>query len=134
MIRSKFILFFAVRDFNVSPLMVKQRLQIPIDDIECFSVDDIYKISSMDVGEVPHTSAVLARFNPKLYADTLNAALSLRKVTVVNTIISLITTIAGILLAFFMCLKGASGAASPTSLTEYMLAAQIITMVIGRTA
>lgn len=133
MLRSRIKLYFAVRDFNITPLLVQQKLQIPVDDIEYMTAKDAYEISEDKPAEVPHAAAVMLRDITSAFADTVACARKLRSTAVINTAVSVLTTVLGMVIMFFMCWKGNAESVSPVNLTEYMLAMEAVIIIISQT-
>ena len=133
MLKARVKLYFAMRDFNITPLMVQQKLQIPVDDIEYLPAHDSYKLTKDETDAVPHSAAVLSRDVPTAFADTIAAARRLRFITVVNTVLSVTTTLMGMVIMFFMCWKGSAESVSPSNLAVYMLACQAAVYFVSRT-
>ncbi len=133
MLKARVKLYFAMRDFNITPLMVQQKLQIPVDDIEYLPAHDSYELTKDETDAVPHSAAVLSRDIPTAFADTIAAARRLRLITVVNTVLSVVTTLLGMVIMFFMCWKGSAESVSPFNLAVYMLACQAAVYFVSRT-
>lgn len=132
LLRSKIKLYFAVRDFNITPLMVQQKLQIPVDDIEYLPSTDAYRLTDDVQENVPHTAAVVVRNAPGVYADTVTGARNLRKVAAINTALSLFTTILGMVVVFILGWRG-EGMMKPSNLLEYMIAAEAAIILLSNT-
>lgn len=125
-------LFAAGRDFNISPLMIQQKLQIPADDIEPLPFKDAYTVSENLQEKVPHAAAVSVHPTPGCFAETLVSARRLRVIARINTLFSLITGILGMLIMFVMCRAGSSASVSPTSLCEFMLVMELIVFLLSQ--
>lgn len=122
-----------MRDFNITPLMVQQKLQIPVDDIEYLPSTEAYRLTDDVQDNVPHTAAVVVRNAPGVYADTVTAARNLRKVAAINTALSLFTTILGIVVVFVLGWRGEGMMMKPSNLLEYMLAAEAAIILLSNT-
>ncbi len=124
-------LFFAVRDFNITPLMVQQKLQIPVDDIEYLPTVDAYRMTNDGKDEVPHAAAVVVRDNPTVYAETVTTAKNMRKIATVNTAISIISSIIGMIIVFLVSWRSDGVMMKPSNLMLYMLAVEIATILLS---
>lgn len=124
-------LFFAVRDFNVTPLMVQQKLQIPVDDIEYLPTVEAYKMTNDAKDEIPHAAAVISRDTPTVYSETFTAAKNLRRIASVNTAISIISAIIGLIIVFLVSWKSDGVMMKPSNLMLYMLTVEIATILLS---
>ena len=71
---------------------------------------------------------------PGTVAETVISARRLRIVAGINTVISVVTAILGMLIMLLFARLGAGGSVSPSSLCEYMLAMEIITILVSYVA
>lgn len=131
LLRAKVKLYFAVRDFNITPLMVQQKLQIPVDEIEYLPCVQAYRLTDDEPEGIPSASAVIARNTPVIYAETVTTAKGLRSISVINTALSLITAIFGIIIVFLLSWSSSGTLIKPSNLMEYMLAVQLATILLS---
>lgn len=131
LLSSRVKLFFAVRDFNITPLMVQQKLQIPVDEIDYLPTVDAYKMTNDAEDEIPHVAAVIARNTPGVYAETVTAAKSLRNIATINTVISIASAIVGMIIVFLVAWRGDGAMMKPSNLMEYMLAVEIAVILLS---
>ena len=129
LIKSGVKLYFAVKDFNITPLMVQQKFQIPVDDIEYLPAKETYEMFVPKENRVPHASGVIGRDSLLSVAEVVTGARRLRKITLLNVVISILSCILGMVMMFFMCWNGTAGSVSPTNLLEYMLVMEIVTIL-----
>ena len=134
MLRGHLKLFVGGRDFNISPLMVQQKLQIPVDDMEYLPFRQACAAADNEPEKVPHTAAVSVHSTPGTVAETVIGARRLRIITGINTVISVVTAVLGMLIMLLFARLGAGGSVSPSSLCEYMLAMEIITILVSYVA
>ena len=134
MLRSRLKLFVAGRDFNISPLMVQQKLQIPVDDMEYLPFRQACAAAENEPEKVPHAAAVSVHSTPGTVAETVIGARRLRIIAGINTVISVVTAVLGMLIMLLFARLGAGGSVSPSSLCEYMLAMEVITILISYVA
>ncbi len=109
---------FAVRDFNITPLMLKQKFKFESDDMEFPSVEERYALSG---GKEPsgRTLAVLCREGLAPLSETVTGGLRFYQVAKVNTWISVIGAVLGLLLMFYMCWAGAFGSVTNSNILIY---------------
>ena len=131
LLKSKTKLYFAVRDFNITPLMLQQKFKVPVHDVEHLPVHDTYAISSENEGSAGRAEAVLCREGLGPLAEAVTGAKRLRTWTMIATIISVVSAIIGLLLVFFMCWQGGFASVSPITLLLYMLAMFIAVILAG---
>ena len=131
LLRSKTKLYFAVRDFNVTPLMLQQKFKVPVSDVEHLPVHDTYAISSENERTVGRAEAVLCREGLGPLAEAVTGAKRLRTWTMISTIVSVVSSIIGLILVFFMCWHGGFASVSPVTLLLYMLAMLAAVLVSG---
>ena len=129
LIKSGMNLYFAVKDFNITPLMVQQKFQIPVEDIEYLPAKETYEMFKPKENRVPHASGVIGRDSLASVAEVVAGARRLRRITFLNTVISILSCVLGMVIMFFMCWNGTAGSVSPTNLLEYMLVMEIVTIL-----
>ena len=134
MLRGRLKLFVGGRDFNISPMMVQQKLQIPVDDMEYLPFRQACEAADNTPEKVPHVAAVSVHSTPGTVAETVISARRLRIVAGINTVISVVTAVLGMLIMLLFARLGAGGSVSPSSLCEYMLAMEIITILVSYVA
>ena len=78
---------------------------------------------------VPHASGVIGRDSLASVAEVVAGARRLRRITFLNTVISILSCVLGMVIMFFMCWNGTAGSVSPTNLLEYMLVMEIVTIL-----
>ncbi len=120
----KMLTLFAVRDFNITTMLLKQKFKLPpnrMDEIEILSFSERYKLSEApEVKKQP--SALIFREGLAPYTHVILGGRSLQTTVVIGTVISVIGTLFGVLLMFYLCFKGAFSAATATNTLTYMFA------------
>jgi len=114
-------LFFAVRDFNVTPLMLEQKFRVSLEGIEYIQARDSYSISDVSSGTQGRMAAVLTREGLGPFAEAVTGGRLLKSAAFVATAVSVISAAFGVLLMFYMCWSGAFLAARPGNLLLFML-------------
>lgn len=130
-LKSRSKLFFTVRDFNVTPLLIQQKFKVNTDNIEYLPVHDSYAISDEVTDDKIRTEAVLCREGLGPFAEAYIGARRLRSAVLISTIISIASAIAGVLLMFLLCWQGGFAALNPVSLLLYMLVMLAVIIMIG---
>lgn len=121
-------LFFAIRDFNITPVMLEQKFKVSIADVEYIPIQDSYDISDGGKEEIKNVSAVLIRDGLGPYAESITGARRLRSTTFIAALFSLFSAGFGMLLMFTICWSGSFVSASAGNLLLYMLS--MLTAVI----
>ena len=60
-LRYRIKLFFAMRDFNITPVMLEQKYKVPSEAVEYIPIQDSYDISDAMKHEAKRVSAILTR-------------------------------------------------------------------------
>ena len=124
-------LFFAMRDFNVTPLMLEQKFKVSLDDIEYIQARDSYNISDPNSNKEGRIAALLTREGLGPFTEVLTGCKLLKSTSMTATAISIISAALGILLMFIMCWSGAFLAARPGNLMLYMISMLLAVFVVS---
>jgi len=130
MLKWRINLFFAVRDFNVTPAMVSQKFKISIEDIESFQARDSYNISDFDSGKEGRMAAVLTREGLGPFAEAVTGGKLLKLSALITVALSVFSAVIGVLFMFFMCWSGAFMSAKPGNLLTFMLSMLAVVLVV----
>ena len=123
-------LFFAVRDFNVTPLMLEQKFRVSLEGIEYIQTRDSYSISDVNSGKQGRMAAVLTREGLGPFAEAVTGGRLLKSAALVATAVSVISAAFGVLLMFYMCWSGAFLAARPGNLVLFMLSMLAAVLIV----
>ena len=123
-------LFLAVRDFNVTPLMLTQKYKVSFEDIEIIGAKDSYAFSDANSGKEGRMTAVLVREGLGPYAEVLTGGRLLRSAALFAAILSVISAACGVFLIFYMCWAGAFLAATPGALLVFMLCMLVSVLLV----
>ena len=94
---------FAIRDFLVTPLMIRQRFRLPTDGFEFPPFEDRYRISGEDTsGSAP--AALLSREGLASYAEVSEAARKAYAASSFGTALSVVCAVVGLALVFILTL------------------------------
>jgi cation transport ATPase len=123
-------LFFAVRDFNITPVMLEQKFKVPVNDVEYIPIQNTYELSDDAKQEAKRVSAILIREGMGPYVESITGGRRLRTTALYATVFSILSACAGMLIMFTICWAGSFGAASAGNLLLYMLSMLFVTLII----
>jgi len=123
-------LFFAVRDFNVTPLMLEQKFKVSLEDVEYIPVQNSYSISDLESEKEGRMAAILTREGFGPFAEVVTGGRLLKVTTLVATIVSIISGAVGVLFMFYMSWTGAFLSARPGNLVLFMLSMLAVVLVV----
>ena len=130
-LRYRVKLFFAMRDFSITPVMLEQKFKVPVDAVEYIPIQDSYDISDTTKNEAKRVSAILTREGLGPFAEAITGGRRLRSAALVSTVFSLISAGLGMLLMFIICWSGAYSSASAGNLMLYMLSMLVVVLLIS---
>ena len=120
MLKWRIELFFAMRDFNITPSMVGQKFKVPFESFVFIPVKNSYSISDPYSGKQGRMAADLVREGLGPYAEAITGGRLLRLAALVATILSIASGALGVLLMFLMCWGGSFLSAKPGNLIIFM--------------
>jgi hypothetical protein len=129
-LRYRVRLFFAVRDFNITPIMLEQKFKVPVNNVEYMPIQSTYELSDDAKQDAKRVSAILIREGMGPYIESITGGRRLRTTSLLATIFSVLSAAAGMLIMFTICWAGSSGAASAGNLLFYMLSMLFVALVI----
>jgi len=112
---------FAVRDFNIDPLLVRQKFRTSTDGFEFPSFAERYRISGAAPAEGSPAAAVLARDGLAPFAETAERGLRLYRAARLCAVLTLLCSAIGLLLMFLLGWEAAFSSANAGNLITYML-------------
>lgn len=118
---SRLIPLFAVRDFNITPLLLQKRFHVDTGKLVFPAFPDRHRISEMDLPDHAEPIAVLTREGLGPMVDAARGGRRLHRVTQLGTIFSVACSIVAMVIMSFLCFSGAYDAASAGNLLTYML-------------
>jgi len=121
MLKWRIDLYFAMRDFNVTPAMVGQKFKVPFDSFVFIPAKDSYSISDLHSGKSGRMAAVLVREGLNPFAEAITGGRLLKSAAFFATILSIVSAALGVLIMFYMCWTGSFLSASPGNLVVFML-------------
>lgn len=117
----KLKVFFAMRDFNITPLMLKQKFKIPTDDYEYLTVDERHRLSDQKTRTRGPQAAVVIREGMAPLAEVMIRSRRLRSAAAAATVLSILCSAIGMLIVYYICYAGVFSAASASNILSYML-------------
>ena len=130
MLKWRIKLFFAMRDFNITPLMLEQKFRVSLDDIEYIQTKDSYSISDSFSGRRGRMAALLTREGLGPYAEAITGGRLLKSAALVATAISVISAAIGVIFMFYMCWNGSFLSAKPGNLLLFMLSTLAAVIIV----
>jgi len=123
-------IFFAVRDFNVTPSMLEQKFRVSLEDFAYVQAKDSYSISDSYSGKEGRMAAILVREGFGPFAEAVAGGRLLKSAALVATAVSIISAALGIIIMFYMCWSGAFFSARPGNLMVFMLSMLAAVLVV----
>ncbi|MEL4105973.1 hypothetical protein AAFA46_03885 [Oscillospiraceae bacterium WX1] len=123
-------LFFAVRDFNITPIMLEQKFKVSIHDVEYMPIQKSYDISDDSLHEAKRITAIVSREGMGPYVESITGGRRLRTTAIVSTIFSVASALFGMLIMFVVNWSGSLAAASAGNLIFYMMSMLFAVLVI----
>jgi len=121
MLKWRIDLYFAMRDFNVTPSMVGQKFKVPFDSFVFIPAKDSYRISDLHTDEPGQMSAILSREGLNPFAESITSGRLLRSAAFFASILSIASAALGVMIMFYIYWTGAFLSASPGNLVIFML-------------
>jgi len=130
MLKWRMKLFFAVRDFNVTPLMLEQKFRVSLDGIEYVQTKDSYTISDSESGKQGRMAAILTREGLGPFAEAITGGRLLKASAFVATVVSVGSAALGVMIMFYMFWSGAVLSARPGNLVLFMLSMLAAVLIV----
>lgn len=127
-IREKVKIFFSVRDFNITPLMLEQKFKVSLENVEYITAQNAYDIAR----EKPsRAAAVLSREGLGPMGEALLGSRLLRRVATVMTVLSIASAAVGLLVMALVFATQAFESARAANLLIYMLCMLLVKLLIS---
>ncbi len=111
---------FAIRDFNITPLMIRQLFRMPTDNFNFPTFRDRYRLANSAVNTTSPVAAVLSRGGMGPLVDAAESGRKLYSTCRIGTILSLTGTAVGLITMFLLCRAGAFDTANAGNVLSYM--------------
>lgn len=112
---------FAIRDFNITPEMIRYKFRMPTDGFDFPSFAKRYEISSTQRSADSKVAAIVSRQGLAPLVELSEEGHRLYFVVRMCVVLSVLCTIVGMIMMFFLCLTGAFDSVSAQNLLIYML-------------
>lgn len=112
---------FAVRDFNVTPMLVQQKFRLPRKNYEFPSFANRYRISSDETEAEGTVAAVFPRGGLNAVAGLIRRGRKLYRSLILCDFLSVLGSFVGMILMLSMCWQGVWSAASCANAISFML-------------
>ena len=123
---------FAVRDFNISPMMLQNKFHISTEKIDFLSYEERYALSELEADERARPFAVLHREGLRPLVDVITGGKRLRGAVIRNAALSVASSVIGLLLLSSFFWAGAAETASAVNLFYYMAAWLLVECLLSR--
>jgi hypothetical protein len=113
---------FALRDFNITPAMLKSKYGADAGEIDLLSFSDRYSLSSdRDAEEQLPACALMSREGLNNYTEVLKGGKRLIRSVRRMLLLTVVSSSVGMLTVFFACARGAFSSASVFNVLIYLL-------------
>ncbi|MDR0904825.1 MAG: hypothetical protein LBN00_01395 [Oscillospiraceae bacterium] len=119
-----------VRDFNITPMTIEQKFKLPMEDFDLLPISDVYSLGGEEPGGQGRAVAVCSRGGIRDLAEAVASGRRLKIVSMISTIVSVSSSVIGVMLMAVLGRASASGAARPGNLLIFMAVPLIITIVL----
>ncbi len=128
-LRMKLGMFFAVRDFNLTPTMIQQRYKVNVEGGRYLPVEDCYRITGAAPAEHCRTDALLTREGLGPFSEAIMRGRHLKVVAELSAVLAALGSIIGFVIVFILLAGGAFESAAAGNILIFMLA--IHALVLG---
>ena len=122
---------FAIRDFNITPLMIQQRFRMPTDGFDFPSFSERYRISAAEPSEGSPPAAVLTREGLGPLAEASERGRRLYRASRISVFISLLGSLTGLVLMFLLCLNASFDSATAGNMMTFMFLWLVPVLVVS---
>ena len=112
---------FAIRDFNITPMLVKQKFRLPKESYDFPSFADRYSISSPETEEGGSVAAMFGRGGLNSVAGLVKRGKSLYNGLLLCAVLSVLGAFMGMILMLAMCWSGVYDSASVSNAITFMI-------------
>ena len=120
LLRTKIAPIFAVRDFNITPLMLSQKFKMSTDGFDFPAYSKRYAMSAAEPSDYTQTAGIVARDGLGPLVSIAGLGRQLYATVRICVILALLCTVIGVVLMFALCAIGAFDSATVGNLLVYM--------------
>ena len=121
LLRGKTQAIFAIRDFNITPRMISQLFRMPTDSFTFPPFRDRYRLGSTGSDETAPVNAVVTRSGMLPLVEAAETGRKAYGTCRINTVLSLVGTVIGMVIMFLLCRAGSFDTASAGNVLSFML-------------
>lgn len=122
---------FAIRDFLVTPLMIRQKFRLPTDGFDFPSFSRRYEISAAQPDISSPISAILSREGLGTLVEVYGRGRNSYICASLSTVLSLVCTVVGMALMFILSITGAMDSVSISNMLTYLSLWLVPTILMG---
>ena len=119
------------RDFNLIPAMLRQKFKLPVEKMDFPTVERRTELSDPAQPHSPRLTAVLCREGLLPFSEAVVGAKRLRSAVWTATALSVLGSVVGLLLAFYLTFLGAWQSITPAQMTLFLLAWAVPPLLIS---
>jgi hypothetical protein len=112
---------FAIRDFNVTPEMIRHKFRMPTDGFDFPSFSKRYEVSSAKRSSDSKIAAVISRDGLAPLVELSDYGHRLYTTSRLCTLLSVMCTVIGMLMMFFLCMTAAFDSVTVGNMLLYMI-------------
>ena len=112
---------FAVRDFLVTPLMLRQKYRLPTDGFDFPPFARRYEVSGAEPGEDSQISALLSREGLGSFVEVADCGRKAYIASALGTVLGALCAVVGVALFFILIVTGGAGAVTAANVMTYLL-------------
>lgn len=109
------------RDFNITPAMLHRRFQLPTNKMEYPEIKRRYELSDPGQEHNPVLGALVRRDGLGPFTEAIIGARRLRMVVRLNNILTILASVVGLVLAFYLTFIGAFLSLSSLNMLLFLL-------------
>ena len=119
------------RDFNLIPAMLRQKFKLPVEKMDFPTVERRTELSDPAQLHSPRLTAVLCREGLAPFSEAVVGAKRLRAAVRAAAVLSVLGSLVGLLLAFYLTFLGAWQSITPAQMTLFLLAWTVPPLLIS---
>ena len=119
------------RDFNLIPAMLRQKFKLPVEKMDYPAVDRRTELSDPAALHSARLTAVLCREGLAPFSEAVVGAKRLRLAVLMTTALTVLGSVIGLLLAFYLTFIGAWASLTGAQMTLFLLAWTVPTLLIS---
>jgi hypothetical protein len=122
----------AVKDFNVTPNTIQKKFKVSMEGVEYLPIETSYKLSEEGEDEEKSVAAILCREGLAPLSEVITKGRSVKTITEINTVISVASSILGVLLMYFLCKTGSFASASAGNAFIFMFMIELCVIILSQ--